>query len=93
RSRATGRRGRLALHTLSIEDLSTASVLGAGHPTATRLMAEWPDLAVVVIGFQAPAELADSVRSVLDQNIPLEVVVVNSGGGDAKALLANGGIE
>jgi len=56
-------------------------------------MAERPDLAVVVIGFQAPAELADSVRSVLDQNIPLEVVVVNSGGGDAKALLANAGIE
>ncbi|RWL97320.1 MAG: glycosyltransferase [Mesorhizobium sp.] len=56
-------------------------------------MTERPDLAVVVIGFQAPAELRGAVRSVLDQNIPLEVVVVNSGGGNAKALLANAGID
>lgn len=42
-------------------------------------MAERPDLAVVVIGFQAPAELADPVRSVLDQNIPLIVWPVRDG--------------
>ncbi|WP_217572167.1 glycosyltransferase family 2 protein [Mesorhizobium sp. GbtcB19] len=56
-------------------------------------MAERPDIAVVVIGFRAPAELAAAVRSVLDQNIPLEIVVVNSGGGNAKALLTDGGID
>jgi GT2 family glycosyltransferase len=56
-------------------------------------MAGRPDLAVVVIGFQAPAALVAAVRSVLDQGVPLEIVVVNSGGGNAKALLADGGID
>jgi glycosyltransferase involved in cell wall biosynthesis len=56
-------------------------------------MAGMPDLAVVVIGFRSPAGLASAVRSVLDQNVALEIVVVNSGGGNAKALLANEGIE
>ncbi|MDX8438536.1 glycosyltransferase family 2 protein [Mesorhizobium australafricanum] len=56
-------------------------------------MAERPDLAVVVIGFRAPAELVAAVRSVLDQNIRLEIVVVNTGGGNAKALLADCGID
>ncbi|MBZ9762197.1 glycosyltransferase family 2 protein [Mesorhizobium sp. CA8] len=56
-------------------------------------MAERPDLAVVVIGLRAPTALAAAVRSVLDQNIPLEIVVVNSGGGNAKALLADCGID
>ncbi|RAZ91865.1 hypothetical protein DPM33_05150 [Mesorhizobium hawassense] len=56
-------------------------------------MADRPELAVVVIGFRAPAELVAAVRSVLDQDIPLEIVVVNSGGGNAKALLADGGID
>ncbi|MDG4875975.1 glycosyltransferase family A protein [Mesorhizobium sp. WSM4935] len=56
-------------------------------------MAGRPDLAVVVIGFRAPAVLAAAVRSVLDQNVPLEIVVVNSGGGNAKALLADCGID
>jgi len=48
-------------------------------------MAERPELAVVVIGYRAPPDLAAAVRSVLDQSIPLEIVVVNSGGGNAKA--------
>ncbi|TPI16835.1 glycosyltransferase family 2 protein [Mesorhizobium sp. B4-1-3] len=56
-------------------------------------MAGRTDLAVVVIGFRAPASLAAAVRSVLDQDVPLEIVVVNSGGGSAKALLADCGIE
>ncbi|TIV99397.1 MAG: hypothetical protein E5V85_07860 [Mesorhizobium sp.] len=42
-------------------------------------MADRPELAVVVIGFRAPTDLVAAVRSVLGQNIPLEVVVVNSG--------------
>jgi len=56
-------------------------------------MAGIPELAVVVIGFRAPAEMVAAVRSVLDQNTPLEIVAVNSGGGNAEALLRNAGID
>lgn len=52
-----------------------------------------PELAVVVFSYRAQPELARAVRSVLDQNEPLEVVVVNSGGGDAEALLASAGLD
>ncbi|WP_292170513.1 glycosyltransferase, partial [Mesorhizobium sp.] len=56
-------------------------------------MAGRPELAVVVIGLRAPAELVAAVRSVLDQNIPLEIVIVNSGGGNAQALVDNAGLK
>ncbi|MDX8465341.1 glycosyltransferase [Mesorhizobium sp. VK23B] len=56
-------------------------------------MPDGPELAVVVIGFRAPTDLVAAVRSVLGQNIPLEVVVVNSGGGSAQALLADAGLD
>ena len=56
-------------------------------------MAGRPELAVVVIGFRAPAELVAAVGSVLGQNIPVEVVVVNSGGGDVQALLGRAGLD
>jgi glycosyltransferase involved in cell wall biosynthesis len=56
-------------------------------------MAAGPDLAVVVIGYRAPASLVDAVRSLLNQNMPLEIVVVNSGGGNVKALFGGVGIE
>ncbi|RVC52708.1 glycosyltransferase family A protein [Mesorhizobium sp.] len=56
-------------------------------------MAGRPELAVVVIGLRAPAELVAAVRSVLDQNIPLEIVIVNSGGGNAQALVDNAGLN
>lgn len=46
-----------------------------------------PDLACVVIALRAQPELVDAVRSVLAQNEPVEVVVVNSGGGDVATLL------
>ena len=52
-----------------------------------------PDLAVVVIGCRAPASIVSSVKSLLDQGIPLEILVVNSGGGDAKSLLDDAGID
>ncbi len=39
------------------------------------------ELAVVVISVGAPPELAQAVRSLVDQSVPLEIVVVNSGGG------------
>lgn len=45
------------------------------------------DLAVVVIGFKCPSVLRDAVRSVLDQDTKAEIVVVNTGGGNARHLL------
>lgn len=51
-----------------------------------------PELAVVVIGLRAPAELADAIASLQSQGTALEIVVVNSGGGDAAALLEHRGI-
>jgi glycosyltransferase involved in cell wall biosynthesis len=52
-----------------------------------------PELAVVVIALGAPAELLDAVASVLNQSVPVEIVVVNSGGGNASALLKKAGID
>lgn len=56
-------------------------------------MTAGPDLAVIVIGCRAPASLVDSVRSLIDQGLTLEIVVVNSGGGDAKSLLSDAGVD
>ncbi len=39
------------------------------------------ELAVVVIAVGAPPELEQAVRSLVEQSVPLEIVVVNSGGG------------
>ncbi|UVK40819.1 glycosyltransferase family 2 protein [Mesorhizobium sp. AR10] len=52
-----------------------------------------PKLAVIVIGHRAPARIVEAVTSLLGQNTPLEIVVVNSGGGEARALLAAAGLE
>jgi glycosyltransferase involved in cell wall biosynthesis len=41
-----------------------------------------PDLAVVVMSVGAPPQLERAVGSLLAQGMPLEIVVVNSGGGD-----------
>ena len=46
------------------------------------------DLAVVVIGYRAPADLRAAVQSLIDQDTGAEIIVVNSGGGDATARLA-----
>ena len=48
---------------------------------------------MVVIGYRAPAELVGAVRSLLAQDVPLEILVVNSGGGDAAGLLARAGLS
>lgn len=52
-----------------------------------------PDLACVVISLRAQPELVDAVRSVLGQDEPVEVAVVNSGGGDAGAPLREAAID
>ena len=51
-----------------------------------------PEIAVVVLSMGAPATLIGALRSVLDQKIAAEIVVVNSAGGDAAGLLARHGI-
>ena len=45
-------------------------------------------MAVVVIGFRAQPGLVQAVASLLGQDEPAEIVVVNSGGGDPATLLA-----
>jgi len=47
-----------------------------------------PALACVVLAVRNPPELIGAVRSLLDQHHPIELVVVNSGGGDATTALA-----
>ena len=44
-------------------------------------------LAVVVIGLSAPRSLRDAVRSLIQQDTPSEIIVVNSGGGDVSDVL------
>src|SRR5262249_24950663 len=44
-------------------------------------------LAVVVIGLKAPKSLFDAVRSIVQQDTPSEIIVVNSGGGAVSDVL------
>ncbi|MGQ0640928.1 MAG: glycosyltransferase family 2 protein [Gemmatimonadaceae bacterium] len=50
------------------------------------------ELACAVLSYRDEPFLVDAVRSVLDQGIPIEVVVVNSGGGDPTARLTSAGL-
>lgn len=52
-----------------------------------------PQRAVIVIGYRAPAQIVEAVTSLLDQNAPLEIMVVNSGGGEVLALLTGAGVK
>ena len=52
-----------------------------------------PELAVVVIGVGASPQLIDAVRSLQEQAFPAEIVVVNSGGGNAFGLLRGAAID
>lgn len=47
----------------------------------------------MVLALRNPPALGDAVRSLLAQDEPVEVVVVNSGGGDAAASLASQGLS
>jgi len=49
-----------------------------------------PELAVVVLSVGAPPELRAAIDSLLRQSEPLEIVVVNSGGGSLADLLPEG---
>jgi glycosyltransferase involved in cell wall biosynthesis len=50
------------------------------------------ELACAVLSYRDEPFLVEAVRSVLDQGIPVEVVVVNSGGGDPAGRLAAAGL-
>jgi tetratricopeptide (TPR) repeat protein len=63
--------------------ISGAASLHEGHAVAAGAR-----LAVVVLSFRAPAALRAAVASVCAQKPRAEIVVVNSGGGDPRRLLA-----
>jgi glycosyltransferase involved in cell wall biosynthesis len=52
-----------------------------------------PEISVVVISVGARAQLADAVLSLLAQSSRAEILVINSGGGDAAGLLRTFGAE
>ncbi len=52
-----------------------------------------PEMAVVVMAYKAPRSLVAAVRSIVAQVPATEVVVVNTGGGDARRLLADAGLN
>ncbi len=70
--------------------------LGYEFVTVSELLAmrlsrgPMPEMAVVVLSVGAPPELGRAVASILDQNTKVELVVVNSGGGDVQARLPGG---
>lgn len=51
-----------------------------------------PAIALVVLSYRGRATLTQAVRSVLAQDVAAEIVVVHSGGGDVRALLAADGL-
>lgn len=59
-------------------------------PSATPASLE---IAVVVLAVGAPKVLVEAVRSLLAQDMVPEIVVVNSGGGDARGLLMRHGLD
>jgi glycosyltransferase involved in cell wall biosynthesis len=52
-----------------------------------------PELSCAVLSYRDEPFLVDAVRSVVDQDVPMEVVVVNSGGGDPGGRLAAAGLD
>jgi glycosyltransferase involved in cell wall biosynthesis len=60
-------------------------------PAGSRL--DPPELAGIVLALGGAASAVDAVRSLLEQDPPVEVVVVNSGGGDMRARLREAGLD
>ena len=64
----------------------------APHAIAGTSLAATPELAGIVLALGAPEAAIDAVRSLLAQDPPVEVVVVNSGGGGMAAKLRAAGL-
>jgi hypothetical protein len=60
-----------------------------GDPAAINT----PGICTIVIAHKCPSSLVDAVRSLVHQQAPGDVIVVNSGGGDARALLNAAGLS
>lgn len=52
-----------------------------------------PEMSVVVLSYRGRPTLFDAVRSLRDQDVPLEIVVVNSAGGEVPRRLAEAGLD
>jgi len=52
-----------------------------------------PEIACIVVSYRSQRDMVAAVRSILVQDVPVEVVVVNSGGGEPAAALAAAGID
>src|SRR3990172_8148223 len=65
-----------------------------GGPIVTlAALKQPPEIACIVVSYQSPRDMVAAVRSILVQDVPVEVVVVNSGGGEPAAALAAAGID
>lgn len=58
-----------------------------------RHAAAMPELCVVVISTEADPRLLAAIRSLQAQDVPLEILLVNSGGGGPRELLARHGMD
>lgn len=75
-------------------DFSAPDAAWRDHLSGPARLFEGPQngsgkMAVIVLSYKAPAQLRRAVASVLGQDRPAEIVVVNSGGGDAAGVLGD----
>jgi glycosyltransferase involved in cell wall biosynthesis len=68
-------------------------VVGFADPRRDGGAPGGPDLACVVLSLRSPRHLVAAVRSLVDQDEPVEIVVVNSGGGDPARRLHAAGLD
>ena len=66
---------------------TAASQLGQLRISTGQAVHRDSRLSVVVIGLSAPKSLFDAVRSIVQQDTPSEIIVVNSGGGEVADVL------
>lgn len=59
-------------------------------PARVSKSPDHPLLAVVVLSVDAPPELSAALRSLIEQDLPAEIVVINSGGGDGASRVPSG---
>jgi glycosyltransferase involved in cell wall biosynthesis len=72
---------------------ATAVKQAAAAPGACAEQAAEPELACAVLSYRDEPGVVDAVRSLLAQSAAVEIVVVNSGGGDPALRLAEAGLD